>query len=111
MSLPNYRHGINPRGETDGLSDPWGDVPTPEPDLASLSAPEQETHLLTIAQPWRDYERKRLGLAEPLTNEERTRVLRDIAVYPDRWRDVLLDLLGDQIGDIATACAQEVLRR
>jgi hypothetical protein len=110
MSLHDHRRRINPCAEIDDLLDPWGDGPSPEPDLAALSAPEQEAHLRTIAQPWRDLERRRLGLAEPLTDEERARILRDIEVYPEQWRDALLGVLGDAIVEIAAAAAAEVRR-
>jgi hypothetical protein len=76
-------------------------VPTRPSDSTLLQFPpaEQERYLRTIGQPWRDHLRSQYGLPEPLTNDERARLLRDIVCYPDAWREALLAVLTRPIID------------
>jgi hypothetical protein len=84
------------------------------PTLSDLTPPEQERYLRTLSPVYRDWERKRYNLAEPLADDERNRILRDMACYPERWQPVLvpllLPILTGPIAEIAAAVAKEVHR-
>ena len=116
-SLPRVQHDPELCGlDIDGqlLCPACRAVDQEHPHLTDLPAPEQERHLRTYSQLWRDDLRRRLHLPEPLSDAERDRVLRDLACYPERWQPVLLPLLlpilTRPIAEIAAAVAKEVYR-